>query len=148
MHVKIDVSEHLRYIERDSILAVATDDGKYRKNVCLFPRVKKRINHYSGKIDIIHSIMVYYLIRDDLTKYSSITICCDVSKNKLRNNLAKLFKDNKTWKSLEKTKNISIKPVNKKYVHYYANDVRKGREEKGEEIRLDLIREKLYLFKE
>ena len=61
MDVKIDVSENVRFMEKDSVLGVATEDGHYKKNVCLYSRVKRRINHYSDKIDKIHSIMLLFL---------------------------------------------------------------------------------------
>jgi hypothetical protein len=144
MHVKIDISENVRFIEKDSILAVTTDDGCYRKNVCLYPRVKRRIKNYSGKREIVHSIMVYHLIKDELQKYTSITICKDVSKNKLQNCLAKLFKDNAVWDRIKSQ--VFIRPVNKCYVHKYANRVREEKEIKGDEINLELFQKYEKIF--
>lgn len=102
MDIKIDISEHARYLDKISVLGAATDNGNYKKNVCLMPRTKKRIVKYASKIDKIHAIMVYFLIKNEIQKYSSIHLCCDVSKNKLINNLRKLFRGNKTWVKLEK----------------------------------------------
>ena len=146
MHVKIDVSENVRFIEKDSILGVATENKCYKKNVCLYPRVKRRIHKYVNKSDKIHSIMVYHLIKEDIRLYSKVHICSDVSRNKLINDLRKLFKNNGYWINLEKSGSIEVYPVKKAYVHEYANHVRKGREAKGEELDLETMNDYLRIF--
>lgn len=146
MHVKIDISENVRFVEKDSVLGVATDDQSYKKNVCLYPRVKKRIHQYPSKVDKVHSILIYYLIKDELHLYSSIQICNDINKNKLINNLRKLFKDNPHWSKLEKSRCISVLSVKKAYVHQYVNRVRKGKEDKGTELNLDIMKNYLRKF--
>ncbi|MBI1936336.1 hypothetical protein HYS31_07930 [Candidatus Woesearchaeota archaeon] len=146
MDVKIDVSEHVRFIEKDSVLGVATEDGQYKKNVCLYPRVKRRINHYSDKIDKVHSIMLFILIKDDVNLYNSIHICCDVSRNKLINDLRKLFKGDPYWSGLEKSGSIRVYPVKKAYVDMYVNRVRKNKEPKGMELDLETMDSYLRIF--
>ncbi len=146
MDVKIDVSENVRFIEKDSVLGVATEDGHYKKNVCLYPRVKRRINHYSDKIDKVHSVLVYHLIKDEIQLYSSIQLCRDVSSNKLINNLRKLFKNNVHWTKLEKSGLISVRSVKKSFVHKYVNRVRKNKEPKGIELDLGTMDSYLRIF--
>ena len=135
MDVKIDVSENVRFVDKLSVLGVATDNKSYKKNVCLYPRAKRRIVKYSSKVDKIHAILLYELVRDELSQYSSITICCDVSRNKLRNNLRKLFKENSRWRDMESAGKIKICPVKKSYVDKYVKKVRKNNEERGSEIK-------------
>ncbi len=83
MEVKIDVSENVRFVDRTSVLGIATDDKKYKNNIVLLPKIKKRINKFAGKIDKIHCILIYYLIKNELKKYESIQICCDISPNEI-----------------------------------------------------------------
>lgn len=134
MLVRIDISENIRFKEKDSYLGVSTDDGSYKKNVFLLPRVKRKINGYAGKTDKIHSILVYHLIKNDINKYKGIHICNDVSKNKLNNNLRRLFKNDPMWNRLIEENKIRISPVKKYYVHSYIKKVREGKEIAGEEL--------------
>ena len=124
MKVKIDVSENIRFVDKDSILGVTTDDGSYKKHICLYPRIKKRIKNYSNKLPYIHSILIYFLIKDDIQNYSSIQICRDASPVKIFNCLRKLFGNNKDWIRLEKNKSIRVKPVGKAYVDKYVRKIR------------------------
>ena len=146
MHVKIDVSENLRFAKKYTALAVATDDGTYKKNVCLPIRVKRRIPHYLDKREEIHAILIYHLIKDEIDKYTSIQICPDVSKKSLRNNLRKLFKGNELWKILELEKKIKLSPVKKCFVDTYVKDVRENKEERGEELNFKDMKSYLQKF--
>ncbi len=146
MYVKIDVSEHVRYIDKITILAVATDDGTYKKNVCLYPRVKRRILRYAGKVDQIHACLAFLLLKEDLLKYSEIQFCTDVSKNKLTNNLRKLFKQHSTWKMLEQNHGVHIRAVKNSFVDYYAKSVRKGSAEIGRVIEREVLLELLKIL--
>lgn len=66
MHIEIDISEHLRHVEKISVLGFSTIDGKVKKNISLVPKEKKRIIEFSGKIPKIHAIMIYLLIKEDI----------------------------------------------------------------------------------
>ncbi|MFH1065172.1 MAG: hypothetical protein V1734_01560 [Nanoarchaeota archaeon] len=146
LDVKVDISENARFIDKVSVLGVATDDGSYRKNVYLEPKVKRRITGYAGKVEEVHSILVYNLIKDELSKYSSLTICHDISKNKLRNYLRLLFKSDKYWNQLEQNKSIKIISVKGSFVDAYVKEVRKGIRKKGFCITLSRLRKQLKLF--
>ncbi|MFA5142081.1 MAG: hypothetical protein WC471_03850 [Candidatus Woesearchaeota archaeon] len=146
MHIKLDLGEHLRFIEKYSVLGVANDDGSYKKNICLPERVKRRIKGYRGLLDKVHAILIYLLLKEDLSLFSYIQICSDSSKSKLRNNLRKLFKDSVIWRRLEQEGKIKIAPVKKCYVHYYVQDVRKNKGKRDLEIDYDALNSMLRLF--
>lgn len=146
MDVKIDISENVRFIEKHSIIGVSDQNGTYKKNLCLPPRVKKRIPNYASKTDKIHSSLIFHLIKGDITKFKSIQICPDVSRNKLFNNLRRLFKGNKYWINLEKSNKVKVCPVKKSYVDGYVKKIRKGKETRGEEIQLQEMLDYLRVF--
>ncbi len=134
INVKLDISENVRFIEKDSVLGVATEDGKYKRNICLLPRVKRRIPKYQGKRDKVHAVMVYNLINEELKQYGFIHLCNDASKNKLMNNLRSLFKGNKYWKELENNKKIKISAVKHSFVDSYVKKVRKDKSLRESEL--------------
>jgi len=148
MDVKIDISENIRFVDKDSILGVATDKGDYKKHICLYSRVKKRIKKYSNKIAQIHSILIFLLIKDDVQNYTSIQICKDASPVKIFNCLRKLFGKNEDWIKLEKNKAIKIKPVRNAYVDKYVRKIRcnKHLHENKELISVKLIQDYLLIL--
>ncbi|MBR9683186.1 hypothetical protein GOV03_01470 [Candidatus Woesearchaeota archaeon] len=146
LEVKVDISENARFMDKLSIIGVATEDGTYKKNRALHPKVKKRITNYSNFIEKIHAILIYKLIKNDLEKYSSLQICCDVAKNKLRNNLRKLFSNNVEWHRLDQEKKIKISAVGNSFVDKYVRDVRKGIIRRGKKLSLKIMNEELRKF--
>ena len=146
MNVKIDVSENLKFTDKTSIMGVATDDGKYKKNVYLLPKVKKRINKYASNIEKIHSIQIYHLIKNEIKKYGSIHICSDISKNKLMNNLRKLFKGDSYWNILQSEKRIKISPVGISFVDVYVKNARKNKDMRDRELKLEKLKTYLKIF--
>lgn len=124
MYVEIDISENLKKIDCDSILGVATPDGKYKKTIKLSSEIKKRIENYSGVREPLHSILIFLLIKDELKKYTKMKICHDVSKNKLHNCLNKLFTNNEDYMNLQRSKSIKIRSVKGSFIDWYVKRVR------------------------
>jgi len=145
MDVKVDVSENVRFQKKISVIGVATDNGHYKKNICLEPRTKKRIAKYKSHIGKIHCILIFDLIKEEIQKYNSIQFCTDIGKRELMNRLRHLFKGNKYWKRLEKNKKIKVIPVKKAYVDKYVKQVRTNPHLKEKELKLKDL--KLYLKK-
>jgi len=146
LKVKIDISGNTRFIDEVSVLGVATENGEYKKNIFLEPKIKRRITNYANKYEEIHTIMIYNLIKNEMKKYSLITFCHDINKNKLKNYLRKLFKNNSYWQELDINKKIKIHSVKNSFVDKYVKNVRKHKEKKGFRLTLKRINKQLKIF--
>jgi hypothetical protein len=63
VNIKIDISENIKFVDKISILGMATDDKSFQNNVFLASRTKKRIPNYPSKSQTIHAILFYYLVK-------------------------------------------------------------------------------------
>jgi hypothetical protein len=84
-----------------------------------------------------------------LNKITHIHSCIDISKNKLRNTLNSLFKDDVDWVKFKEEGNFCIKSVKNSYVDSYVKKLRKQNDESllGIEITKEMIESKLLLLK-
>ena len=88
MKIEVDISGNMKFLYKDSVMAFATEDGKFNNTVYLDKRLKRKVfTKYGSRIknvkEQLHCIMIYYCIRDYIDQIVEMKICPDISPFKM-----------------------------------------------------------------
>lgn len=149
MIVQIDISGQIQQKNYDSAIGFKRSDG-LTNSVFLRKDIKKEIiNKYKGQvtnlIEKVHSILIYYCVKDYLANVKEIKICKDCNPRKIKYFLPFLFREYPKFKDLKVTFRGGLEP--KSIGHKIA--LRTYRRRKHASILLSKrdIESRLFLFK-